>query len=106
MSATLMESKVKSAESTLAFVQEEHRKTLAGLHKEIQDLQLKCSGTYTANMINNIEMGIVIFPIIGIGIGIGFKLALIIGIGFGIGKFLFWTIDFGIDIGIKIQRDF
>ena len=47
MSATLMESKVKSAESTLAFVQEEHRKTLAGLHKEIQDLQLKCSGTYT-----------------------------------------------------------
>jgi len=43
MSATLMESKVKSAESTLAFVQEEHRKTLAGLHKEIQDLQLKCS---------------------------------------------------------------
>ena len=45
MSATLMESKVKSAESTLAFVQEEHRKTLAGLHKEIQDLQLKCSGS-------------------------------------------------------------
>ena len=50
MSATLMESKVKSAESTLAFVQEEHRKTLAGLHKEIQDLQLKCSGTYTAEI--------------------------------------------------------
>ena len=57
---------------------------------------------------NTIETVICIglFPIIGIGIGIGFKLALIIGIGFGIGKFLFWTIDFGIDIGIKIQRDF
>ena len=67
-----------------------------------------CEIHLTTEMINTIETGIDIclFPIIGIGIGIGFKLALIIGIGFGIGKFLFWTIDFGIDIGIKIQRDF
>ena len=70
------------------------------IREKIKHLHLRTQIWQLPEVIYTIETSI------GIGIGIGFKLALIIGIGFGIGKFLFWTIDFGIDIGIKIQRDF
>ena len=33
--------KLKNAESSIAFMQEQHAKTLEGLHKEIQKLQQK-----------------------------------------------------------------
>ena len=39
-----MESQVKSAEATVAFIQDQHAQVLSGLHKEIEDLQRKCSG--------------------------------------------------------------
>ncbi len=39
-----MEAKLKSAESSLAFAQSEHKKVLAQLHQEIQKLQQKCAG--------------------------------------------------------------
>ena len=38
------ESRLKSAESALTFVREEHRKVLDGLHEEIRRLQQKCAG--------------------------------------------------------------
>ena len=40
----VLEAKLKSAESALNFVQNEHKRVLGGLHEEIQRLQQKCSG--------------------------------------------------------------
>lgn len=41
---SVFEAQLKSAESALTFVQNEHKKVLNGLHEEIKALQQKCAG--------------------------------------------------------------
>ena len=39
-----MDDRLRSAESAIAFIQNEHERVLHGLHMEIERLQQKCSG--------------------------------------------------------------
>ena len=48
-----MDDRLKSAESAIAFIQNEHERVLHGLHMEIERLQQKCSGKFSL-ITNNI----------------------------------------------------
>lgn len=41
-------SELSSRESSVAFLQAQHTKTLQGLHEEIQKLQQKCASTFSS----------------------------------------------------------
>ena len=43
-----MDDRLKSAESAIAFIQNEHERVLHGLHMEIERLQQKCSGKFSS----------------------------------------------------------
>ena len=45
-----MDDRLKSAESSIAFLQNEHERVLHGLHMEIERLQQKCSGKFSSSI--------------------------------------------------------
>lgn len=55
MTDTLLQTELFKAEKSLQFMQQEHAKTLEGLHRQISQLTQKCSGMdFFITQINNI----------------------------------------------------
>ena len=50
-----MDDRLRSAESAIAFIQNEHERVLHGLHMEIERLQQKCSGRCLFSKVKSVK---------------------------------------------------